>query len=66
MELCGSLRRRKEVIRDIDILVSANVNDAGPIMDAFVKLPHVQNDRPGRHQGEHHRRRGRSLRRAES
>jgi DNA polymerase (family 10) len=40
MELCGSVRRRKETIRDIDILVSAD--DAGPIMDAFVKLPNVQ------------------------
>jgi DNA polymerase (family 10) len=38
-ELCGSLRRRKEVIRDIDILVSAE--DAGPIMDRFVTLPGV-------------------------
>jgi DNA polymerase (family 10) len=40
MELCGSVRRRKETIRDIDILVSAK--DAAPIMDAFVKLPNVQ------------------------
>jgi DNA polymerase (family 10) len=40
MELCGSVRRRKETIRDIDILVSAD--DAGPIMDAFVNLPNVQ------------------------
>jgi DNA polymerase (family X) len=40
MELCGSVRRRKETIRDIDILVSAD--DAGPIMDAFVNLPSVQ------------------------
>ena len=40
MELCGSVRRRKETIKDIDILVSAR--DAGPIMDAFVKLPIVQ------------------------
>src|SRR5439155_5397015 len=39
MEMCGSLRRRKETIRDIDILVSAD--DAGPIMDRFVKLPEV-------------------------
>jgi DNA polymerase (family 10) len=38
-ELCGSLRRRKEVIRDIDILVSAR--DAGPVMDRFVSLPGV-------------------------
>ncbi len=40
LELCGSLRRRRETIKDIDILVSAK--DAGPIMDAFVKLPMVQ------------------------
>lgn len=40
LEVCGSVRRRKETIRDIDILVSAD--DAGPIMDAFVKLPNVQ------------------------
>lgn len=36
----GSLRRRKDTVRDIDILVtSAN---AGRIMDAFVKLPFVK------------------------
>jgi DNA polymerase (family 10) len=40
IELCGSLRRRKEIIGDIDILASAD--DAGPIMDAFVHLPSVQ------------------------
>jgi DNA polymerase (family 10) len=39
MELCGSLRRRKETIRDIDILVSSD--DPGPIMDRFVSLPEV-------------------------
>src|SRR5437899_49696 len=39
MEMCGSLRRRKETIRDIDILVCAD--DAGPIMDQFVKLPGI-------------------------
>lgn len=39
LELCGSLRRRKETIRDIDILVSAK--DAGPIMECFVKQPGV-------------------------
>ncbi len=41
IELCGSLRRRRETIKDIDILISAG--DAGPIMDAFVKLPQVHN-----------------------
>jgi DNA polymerase (family 10) len=40
MEVCGSLRRRRETIKDIDLLVSAK--DAAPIMDAFVKLPMVQ------------------------
>src|SRR5262249_45219476 len=39
MEMCGSLRRRKETIRDIDILASAD--SAGPIMDRFIKLPGV-------------------------
>jgi DNA polymerase (family 10) len=39
MEVCGSLRRRRETIRDIDILISAK--DAAPIMDGFVKLPQV-------------------------
>jgi DNA polymerase (family 10) len=39
IELCGSIRRRKETIKDIDILVSSN--DAAPIMDRFVSLPGV-------------------------
>jgi DNA polymerase (family 10) len=39
MELCGSVRRRKETIRDIDILISSA--SAGPMMDAFVALPQV-------------------------
>jgi DNA polymerase (family 10) len=39
MELCGSLRRRRETIKDIDILVSAR--DADPIMERFVSLPGV-------------------------
>ncbi len=39
MELCGSLRRRKETIADIDILVSSD--RPGPIMDHFVSLPGV-------------------------
>jgi DNA polymerase (family X) len=37
--LCGSLRRRKETAKDIDLLVSAA--NPKPIMDAFVTLPHV-------------------------
>jgi DNA polymerase (family 10) len=40
MELCGSLRRRRETIKDIDILVSAK--DPAPIMDCFVSLPGVE------------------------
>src|SRR6516165_8999349 len=40
MEVCGSVRRRRETIRDIDILISAA--NAEPIMAAFVKLPPVQ------------------------
>jgi DNA polymerase (family 10) len=39
MELCGSLRRRKETIKDIDILISSD--DPGPIMERFVGLPEV-------------------------
>jgi DNA polymerase (family 10) len=39
IEVCGSLRRRRETINDIDILVSSD--DAGPVMDAFAKLPQV-------------------------
>ncbi len=38
-ELCGSLRRRRETIKDIDILVSAN--ESKSIMDGFVALPGV-------------------------
>lgn len=36
---CGSLRRRRETVADIDLLASAK--DAGPIMAAFVSLPQV-------------------------
>src|SRR5262249_22161786 len=39
IELCGSLRRRKETVKDIDILVCAD--DPMPIMDRFVSLPGV-------------------------
>jgi DNA polymerase (family 10) len=39
LELCGSLRRRRDTIKDIDILVSAD--NPLPIMDCFVTLPGV-------------------------
>jgi DNA polymerase (family X) len=38
-EVCGSLRRRRETAKDIDILASSA--DPQPIMDTFVKLPEV-------------------------
>lgn len=39
LEVCGSLRRCKETVRDIDILVSSD--RPGPIISAFAKLPRV-------------------------
>ena len=42
MEVCGSIRRRKETCKDIDLLVSSD--DPGPIMERL-RLP------AGRHQG---------------
>jgi DNA polymerase (family 10) len=39
IEVCGSLRRRKETNADIDLLVSSD--NPGPVMEAFVKLPAV-------------------------
>ncbi len=41
-EIAGSIRRRKEIIGDIDILVSARDAARGPIMDAFVAHPAVE------------------------
>src|SRR5262249_6762132 len=41
IELCGSLRRRKETIKDIDVLISSD--KPNPIMDRFVTLPGVVN-----------------------
>src|SRR5258708_28527881 len=40
IELCGSLRRRKETIKDIDILISSD--DPKPLMKRFVSLEGVQ------------------------
>lgn len=37
IELCGSLRRRKETVKDIDILVSSK--NPAPIMEKFVNAP---------------------------
>jgi DNA polymerase (family 10) len=39
ISVCGSLRRHKEIIRDIDILASSK--DAKAVMERFVKLPNV-------------------------
>jgi DNA polymerase (family 10) len=39
VQLCGSLRRRRETVKDVDIVASA---DDGPaVMERFVKLPGV-------------------------
>jgi DNA polymerase (family 10) len=40
IELCGSLRRRKETINDIDVLISSD--EAAPLMKRFTSLPGVQ------------------------
>jgi len=37
--VCGSLRRHKEIVRDVDILISSD--NAKPIMEKFVGLPGV-------------------------
>ncbi|MBX9678920.1 MAG: DNA polymerase/3'-5' exonuclease PolX [Gemmataceae bacterium] len=39
IEVCGSVRRRKETVKDIDLLISSD--DPEPIMQAFVSLPMV-------------------------
>jgi DNA polymerase (family 10) len=39
LEVCGSLRRRRETIKDIDLLASAA--DPAPLMQRFVSLPGV-------------------------
>src|SRR5207247_9801774 len=38
--IAGSLRRYKETIGDIDIVVAAD--DAGPIMETFVRAPSIE------------------------
>jgi DNA polymerase (family 10) len=38
-EVCGSLRRRKETIGDLDVLFSSA--DPAPVLDAFVRRPEV-------------------------
>ena len=40
LQVCGSLRRCKETVKDIDVLVSSD--RPGPIMARFVALPQVQ------------------------
>jgi DNA polymerase (family 10) len=42
-EVAGSLRRRKEIIGDIDIVVSAEEKSRKRIFDVFVSHPDVQN-----------------------
>ncbi|HEY4613204.1 MAG TPA: DNA polymerase/3'-5' exonuclease PolX, partial [Bacteroidota bacterium] len=42
-EIAGSLRRKKEVIGDIDIVVSAEGKSRKKIFDAFTSHPEVQN-----------------------
>jgi DNA polymerase (family X) len=41
-EVAGSLRRKKEIIGDIDIVVSAAAKDAKKVFDVFVKHPDVE------------------------
>ena len=41
-EVAGSLRRKKEIIGDIDILASAAAKDRAKVFDSFVTLPGVQ------------------------
>src|SRR5262245_22912659 len=40
MAVCGSIRRRRETVKDIDVLVSCD-GDPTPIMERFVSLPGV-------------------------
>ncbi|MGD0231514.1 MAG: DNA polymerase/3'-5' exonuclease PolX [Syntrophorhabdales bacterium] len=40
VEMCGSIRRRNEVVRDIDILVGAE--DRGAVSEYFTSMPEVE------------------------
>lgn len=40
LSVCGSLRRHREIIRDVDILVSAKKGEA--VLERIVKLPEVE------------------------
>ena len=40
IEIAGSIRRRKETVKDIDILAASA--DSGPVMDFFTGLPDVE------------------------
>lgn len=43
LSVAGSLRRKKDVVKDIDVVASvAQPSDRGPIMDALVALPEVE------------------------
>ena len=42
LEIAGSLRRWKETIKDVDILVSSREEDRAKIMDFFAGLPEVE------------------------
>ncbi|MGA1823160.1 MAG: DNA polymerase/3'-5' exonuclease PolX [bacterium] len=41
-EIAGSIRRWKETVKDIDLLVSADESDRDSIMDMFTNLPHAE------------------------
>ncbi len=42
-ELAGSLRRKKETVKDIDIVASAKDEDRAAIMNHFTTLPDIEN-----------------------
>jgi len=42
IEIAGSIRRRKEVIKDIDLVASVRSGMEGKVMDFFTRLPAVQ------------------------